>query len=147
MIYELLIVAYLIAGSFLAGMSWDDSYQYPLPWRIGITLFYILILPISLLLGIAWKGVKFLLSPVDNYFQISFFLSFYIFNRKAWAGIETNVLQNMYVMTQEKRNTQSLKDRIYRKCTNILFEKNKFVPDTNYQKESETETNIDDDGE
>lgn len=127
-----LITLYLCIACFSAGMSWDDTDNYPLGWRIFIMGLYILILPTVALLGIIWKAITWAFRPIDNYFQISFYLSFHIFGRKKWLGMDKNHLQGIYQLTKEKRNSNSIRDRIYRHAAGLMFKRNEFKPDENY---------------
>ncbi len=129
---NILITIYLCIGSFIAGAAWEDTDQLPFRWRTFIVFLHVSFLPLVSFLGIVWKGIVWLVKPIDNYFQISFYLSFYIFNTDSWIEMEKTHLQNIYQIIKSKRNTNSLKDKIYRHAASKMFQKNSFIPDENY---------------
>lgn len=135
MTYALLI--YCCINCFLAGHSlakyeiWTNSKRewiVNIFWLILIFLFGIIIVLIEFL----WMGVKKAWNALDGYFQISFWFT-WRFSKK-WYSLSKEQLAQINRISTNRHNSKSLKDRIYRRCTEMINKRNNYtyVVDSNH---------------
>lgn len=126
-----LIYIYFIINTFIAGyqhnenISWSkDKVDVFVTWiktglYTGFAIPYYITIALILVLKLLYK-------PIDHYFQLHFIFTYYFTNK--WDSVTDRTLKDIAKAVKEKRNTKSLRDRIYRHFANILFRDKKFNP-------------------
>lgn len=120
-IYIYLILNSIVLGSYLDELDglWITIIMSIVLFFIGFPLFMLAVIPNSF----TWACKK-----LDNQLQVSFFFT-YLFSKKL-HNMDTEALKSINRISANVRNTNSLKDRIYRYGTRLINKRNNFNPDS-----------------
>lgn len=128
MILKLAILLYFCINCFITGYYTCDVFKYGNKNR-GTT-FKIFQLLLSLLFGALFAAsigtgliLKVICYRIDGFLQLSFF--YYYFFTKKWQDLTVKELE-FVKKALSKRTTNSIKNRIYKYCANLVFKRNNY---------------------
>lgn len=132
-LFKAYLVLFLFGWScYMTGMAHGDGYflEFKSKWYIQAivrTFYFFIESPIKLVV-LTFKTIRLPFLRVWIYFQLGFYLT-YIFNKKKLI-ISQEKLQGLNKISQNRRNTNKLKDRIYRHATTLVNNLNNFNPNS-----------------
>ncbi len=124
------ITIFISINMFFAGYYLSDNYKWAdtkidkiscILWCVG-TMFcgciYILLCTIYALCSLIYN-------KINEHIQVYFFVTFLF--TKRWHNLEKHRLQKINRISINVRNTQNIKDRIYRYCIRLINKRNNYV--------------------
>jgi len=130
---DYLIIAYFFANTFFAGFFLAREYKdcenrfqriICLLWCLGTIFLGCVYIPLVFL----YVGLVECYRKIDGIFQVSFWFTFYL--TKKWHNLDWGKLSNLNKVALNHRNKNTFSDRMYRHCTQLVNERNKYVHKT-----------------
>jgi hypothetical protein len=122
-----IIYIYFAINLFLAGYYLADNYGWAKNNREKVA--YILTCITTIFLGVfivAFYFLQGLFKSINDYFQIRFWFNFYLMG--SYGGLKEGVLQSLNRVTKNTRNKNTLRNKIYRKCVELINKRNNYTP-------------------
>jgi hypothetical protein len=123
---EQLIIIYFSINIFIAGynLARDLDFRTNFSQKFFYTtkcIFTILFAIPSYIVLIIADLIATFLGWINGYFQVSFYFSFYLTNK--WDKLKKHELERINNISKNVKNTNSLRDRLYRRGTKLINER------------------------
>lgn len=131
------MIAYLVANAYFTGLMVGDKFGMYSDLKSGIKpVAFLLFLSLgSAIMAISYLAyfVKSVYRWLNQMFQVEFFFAYWF--SKEFNNMKPEALKSINRISVNVRNTDSLRDRVYRYGIKLINDRNNFNPDSMEEKD------------